>query len=439
MKEKIKSTILILLVINSLILTWFLVYYSPYNDHTTPLEYQTRLKFGRDLDVTNVLKPKQVVLHKGNNQHHILVNNNIFFKSLEQEMKNWSFHNFYPVYRVIDWQEMMENKQGIEIIFGSGLSNILLMQAFIIPSDIIPFESVNRIWITTDKNDNMIAYFLSDELDKVYAAKTSINHDMLNQYLNVGNDHISFEYYWGQDKDNVLVKPVFYLPKEEMKAYSFKKFYTPLSDDDFIQLLFIDPAIVRKVYDKDYKDHTLYTDGTRSLQVYPHSYYVNYYYHSSSVQQEMPDIKKELQGAVRFVNQHGGWEGNYQLESVKQIEESEQSLIYFRQYIEGYPLSTNKEKYGEIILRMNNGIVQSYQRALILLDQNFETKEVSIIDGTTLLHLLAEEGISTEDINLVELSYQVKRSKDYLELLPVWNVNYKDRQTIEIPAFQSGV
>jgi len=438
-KEKIKSIILIILVINSLILTWLLIYYSPYNDHTTPLEYQTRLKFGKDLELRHVLKPKHLIIHSGDNQHYLVANNNILFKSLEEEMKNWSFHNFYPVYRVLDWEDIMENKEGIEIVFGPGLSNSLLMQIFIIPSDIIPLESINRVWITTDNNDNMIAYFLSDQMDKVYAAKPSVTNGMLNHYLNNINDLKDYSYYWQQEKEKVMVKTAFYLPNEEIKMNIVKKFYTPLSDDDFIQLLFIDPALVRKVYDKDYRDHILYTDGSRSLQVYPHQYYINYFYHSINDIPNPNDLQKDLQGAVRFVNQHGGWEGSYQLDSLEHLEQSNQSVLYFHQYLEGYPIIDEKEKYGEIVLNMSGGIAHAYQRAMILLDQNLATEEVLIFSGTELLRLLEEKGIFANDINLVELRYQVKRTKDYLELIPVWHVNYQDSQIFEIPAFQSGV
>ncbi len=67
MKEKIKSIILLLLVLNSLLLSGLLIFYKPSNTIESISEYIPRLKFGKDTTFKLVTNTYQFVIHYRDN------------------------------------------------------------------------------------------------------------------------------------------------------------------------------------------------------------------------------------------------------------------------------------------------------------------------------------------------------------------------------------
>lgn len=438
MRNRIKSGILFILVVNSLILTWFLIFYSPNSSSVSLSEYLPRQKFGNDAEVSNIIKPKQIVYHFGDNTHTVVRPTMNTYRSIEEDISHWSFFDFEPIYKEIDWQTMVEENKGLEIVFHNALTYSILMSEFKVPI-YNSIDLINRLWITEDQTGNIKAYFISDEKDSVFVSRTSITVEVMQEYLNHGmylpKYSYNFAYQSEQDKN---IKQIYYLPQNGIDVKTFRKSFNKVAIEDFIQLLFIDPFIVRKVHEKDNKENIIYTDGIRSMQHFPNDGYLVYFRPVSNSKKEF-DIKKDINAALRFVNQHGGWDENYYLESINRLEGLNQTLFNFRKHIDGIPLYEQEDKFGTIRIQLTDSIVNTFQRSTILLDRNIEYKTIKTINDVQLVNMLEKQQIPKSDIISVELIYHVKRSQDYVELYPYWQIQIKNNSVIELPAYESVV
>ncbi|MFT9486668.1 MAG: YycH family regulatory protein [Tepidibacillus sp.] len=438
MKERIKSIILFVLVANSLFLTWFLIFYSPNNEKESPSEYVPRLTFGQELDVKQMIRPKQIIYHLGENSHSLSNTDSEDFKQLEADFDHWSFYEITSISEPIDWTKMIEVEQGIEIVFPFSLPNSVLSSLYKI-STTMYLDQINRLWLVLDQNEKVIVYFISDQKDKVYQAETSISSKKLSQYIASGVNQPRYSYYWAFNKErNINTKPIFYLPNEGLEMKKVRKFITPVSIEDYIQLLFIDPSMVRKVYELGNKESVLYTDGSRSMQFFPNKRVFSYFQPVTDNRKQL-DWNNDLAASIRFVNQHGGWVGQYQLDDLGFAEATSQPYFTFQQYVGGYPLLTNKYLIGEINIQLVDGIVSKVEQSMTLLDQDLDTKYIKTSSGPELLKKLEQHKIDAKVITSIELGYQVEKKNDVLELFPHWRVRYNQNDEITIPAYEGGM
>jgi len=435
MIEKIKTIILVILVISSLLLTGFLIFPDFTNSTVSLSEYLPRIKFGDDAEMQQMIKPVQIISHFGKNKHTVSFPNMNYYKKIEAEMNHWSFYDFYAVYYGIDWQEMVENRQGIEIVFPDALSYSLLSSVFKLSTTTAEIDAINRLWLTVDHEDNLLAYFISEEKDRVIAAQTSISSQKLKEYLSYGMNKVEFTYHWAAINQQNFVKSIYYLPKESFEMEIYRSTYAPVSVQDFIQLLFIDPMLVRKVYEMNGNQNVIYTDGTRSMQYYPNERYIKYYQPVSNDETQL-DIKKDLYAAVRFVNQHGGWDGTYFIKSIEESKGPDQAVFTFRQFIDGYPVLEHENHYGTIQMYVQDGIVSQFQRSMLLLDKYVEVRSIQVSGEEEIFNLLEQKQIAVSNLQTVTLGYKIIKTQDLLDFIPYWEIRLQDNQVIAFPAYE---
>lgn len=438
MKEKIKSAILLLLVINSLVLTWFLIYDSPNNSSVSLSEYLPRIKFGQESELVQVIKPIKIISHFGENKHSISFPAMESFKKIEADMDHWFFHDFNMIYYGIDWKKMLEEKKGIELVFPDSLSNSLLSSFIKMSSTNLNIESVNRLWLTADDEDNVHAYFISEKKDQVIVSQTSISSQKLNQYLSYTKSQSKYSSYWVEQQKNLFVKQMYYLPIDGIDMKWYLKSYTPVSIVDFTQLLFIDPLVVRKIYEVENNENVIYTDGTRSMQYFFDEKYVSFYQPATGDQTEF-DLKKEAYTAVRFVNQHGGWDGTYYLKEIKRTEGNNQTLFQFLYFLDGFPLLHQEGNYGIIEIQLQDGAITQFQRSTLLLDTIIEKRQIKTMNEEELLNQLDQKEVKKEQIQSVELGYQMAVIQEGMAFYPYWRIQLIDGTVIEIPHDESVV
>ncbi len=423
---------------NSLLLTWLLIFHSPNNSTVSLSEYLPRITFGSESEIQQIIKPTKIIYHLGENRHSLSTPGMESYQKIELDMNHWAFYDFYLVYYGVDWREMIEDKNGIEIIFPHSLSASLLSSMFKVTNTSNKLDSINRIWLSVDNVDNVRAYFISDEEDKVFVSQTSISSQKLTQYTAYSFNQKKYAYYWSSKNETSFIKQTYYLPKEDLEMKLYRQTYNPVSVGDFIQLLFIDPIMVRKVYEQNNNQNVIYTDGTRSIQYYPNEKYIRYYQPVSDNETEI-DINKDAFAAIRFVNHHGGWDGNYYLDKINKMDGASRTAYLFRQYIDGYPIIKNESNYGMIQMQVKDGIINQFQRSMLLLDKSVEVKRVEVMKDIELIQLLEQRNISMGDIKNIELGYKIIETHELLNFTPYWQILLSSDLTIEIPAYESVV
>lgn len=433
MREKIKSIILFVLIINSLILTSLLNFYN-FNDNTVSLsEYYPQVKFGVNIELDELIKPTEIIFHLGDNTHTVVRADNSLYDTINKEMRSWTFYNISLEENIIKWDNIVKNNKGFEVIFSTPLINDALTTVFKFNSNNKNLVYINRIWVFQDNEENIQTYFISDGLDKVYIAKVLISDQILNNFFNEAKSEMVYSSYKSySESEEKLVQQMYYLPNEGLEIDSFTETYNTLSEKDLIQMLFIDPNSVRNVYEEAIKKTVLYTDGINSLQHNIREKYISYYQPVLEYTDEF-DLQKDTNSAVKFINQHGGWDGTYLLENVERKSEEDRTEIVFRKYINGIPLYEDEETYGVIKLKIFDGLVSIFQRSIILIDKSVSEKNRTL-SGNELLKLLNNQGVSETDIKTINLIYKVKRVKNEITLDPYWLINIRSEDTIEILA-----
>ncbi|WP_339060783.1 two-component system activity regulator YycH [Tepidibacillus marianensis] len=435
MKEKIKSILLILLVLNSIVLTWILIYYSPNDGNATISEYLPRFRFGKESSMQEIVQIKQIILHFGNNQHTIIYPESKAYPTFLQEIKKASFYDIALHQQPVDWKTIIESQKGIELILPGDLPQDVLSSILMISSPPQVFDQVNRIWVTSGVDNTTVVYFLSDHDDKVYTAKTSLSMKNMETLLTPNQTLPQYSYLLSQSSAKKAIKKFYYLPEEELQIQIPRRTLVPISEDHLVQIFFLDPTGVRKVYDRKESQRMIYTDGSRSMQVYTGEHYLNYYQPVVNVQRNL-DRVKDLKTGINYINQHGGWEGNYYLTSLKTIG-SRQWEFQFNQYMNGIPVREDDLMPHQV--QINNGSVSFVQIPTMLLIESESANHVSLKKRAVLMGELKKENIASTDIDSMELIFQMVQKREFVEFYPYWEIILNNKKQVEIPADQSGV
>ncbi|WP_410512896.1 two-component system activity regulator YycH [Paenibacillus sp. BR2-3] len=434
MKERIKSWILALLVLSSLIESYYLIYRLPGSD-TAVLSKNLYVKtdnMGPEEKVENLLYPDQMIIHMGDNKHTLFYPSSTFYNLILNRLKGRGFESFQRrSVQDFDWAKLRSENPGIELSFGAGIPVTLLQRVMqLSPDSLFAGESIDRIWIYNLKNDSKAhAIFFSTRGDIVYeAAKADLTVQDVQQHVDFGKNWTSY----------TTVNGDYYVPDSNVSVVEAEIPSGMYTIGQMQSSLFFDAGSTRYIREKDGSE--IYTDSKRSLQVDQEQNWMSYSDPAALPAGESTPAKDALE-AVDFVNQHGGWNGSYRLEAsedgtgeqMASAEEGNQErLVSFQQYYGSYPYGSypimNKPqlRYGVINLDLQQGTVSSYERSLMYVDETKAVKKVvELSGGETLKNQLAQIGKASSVKELAPAYVPVVKG-DKLQLHPVWKVTLSD-------------
>ncbi|WP_025692499.1 YycH family regulatory protein [Paenibacillus zanthoxyli] len=429
MKERIKSWILALLVLGSLVESYYLIYRLPGSDSAVFSEnlYVKTDNMGPEEKVENLLFPDKMIIHLGENKHTLFYPSSTFYNLILTRLKGRSFESFQRrSVQSFNWDKIRSENPGIELSFRSGIPVALLQRVMqLSPDSLFAGESVDRIWIYSGKNDSKAhAVFFSTRGDIVYeAAKADLTVQDVQQHVDFGKSWTPYTTSNGS----------YYVPESNLSLVAAElpsKLYTV---EQMQSSLFFDSGSTRYIREKDGSE--IYTDSKRSLQVDQEHHWMSYSDPAALPEGESTDAKDVLE-AVDFVNQHGGWNGTYKLEAAE--ESNQDRLVSFQQYYGSYPygaypvLDQPKLHYGLIDLRLQQGTVTTYERSLMYSEDDKGSKKiVELPGGDTLRRQLAGISQSSAIRDLYPVYLPVVKG-DKLELTPVWKVDFSNGSSLTL-------
>lgn len=416
MKENLKSLLLALLVVCSLVQSYFMIYRLPGSDTVVKTEndYVRTEDMGEDLQVEGMLYPSQIALHLGDNRHTVFYPESTFYNLIYSRLKGRQFDGFqrYAVEN-IDWKDI-RSRIGVELDFGRGIPVALLQKVMQITSDpLFEGESISRLLIyNTENEDQVRVFFFSSKGDVVYeATKADLTIQDVKQQVDFGKDWIPY-----------TLENGYYIPEKPIDMIETGLTIGLYTTEQMQRSLFFDASITRYIREKDGSE--IYTDSKRSLQVKQDRNWINYTDPAAPATGENNPGKNAL-SAVDFVNQHGGWSGQYRLAQTEGVD-SERNTVVFKQYYGlgqygAFPIiDLSTFHYGEITLEMRQGTITGYERSLIYPKGDiFEKKVIQLEGGDKLREQIS--GLKRES-PIVELypAYVPSLTKDGLLLKPMW-------------------
>jgi regulatory protein YycH of two-component signal transduction system YycFG len=420
--EKFKSISLTLLVAASLVQSYFLAYSTPKFDPINLTDYvQTELN-GTQAELADILFPDQIVLHFGKKGHTVLPVTNQFYRMIFNDfLKQRRFdgvHRVNPAVLNMNWDDIRNEQMGFEIRFKEGIPLNVLLSIMQIKEDTPGANDlITRIWIYTKGNKEEVkTYFFTDSSAVVFeAAKADVSVENVEKFVGLGEYLPTYHSETGD----------YYLPDQPLSVMKVKAPFTQFTPEQLKRSLFVDPSMTRFLTERD--GTQIYTDGKRGLQLRNEQRWFSYSDPVFAPVESRNDLKENLLASIQFINQHGGWNGNFMFNKVTPKQSTGIQTFVFQQYYDNYPvLSTKEAPYGLIKVMLQKGVVSSYERSLMIMDSKGLVKtEVTLPAGKEL-----DDAVNSysKKASLVSVfpAYQAVVSDSTVELIPRWAVELKD-------------
>lgn len=423
MMERLKSITLTLLVLISLVQSYFLAYSSPKFENVVQTDYVKNEVIGTKAELDDILFPEQIILHSGNSTHTLLPRSLPFYHIIYDDFLKRKFYDGFRqtdnTSQKLNWDYIRNNSKGIELRFKESIPLHVLQNIMQIKQDAPSVDDmISRILIyLVDNTEEVHTFFLSDKDSIVYeATKVDISADNVKKFVAFGQSLTPYHSTLGD----------YYLPNDAITMAHIQASFTEFTPDQLKRNLFVDPSMTRYFVERDLTQ--TYTDGKRALQLKNDIHWMNYSDPISTPVENSNDAKDNLLDSIKFINEHGGWNGTYIYSRMSSNLDTGSQSFLFRQYVDNYPLiGLDPNKFGYIKLVMQRGVVSSYERSLINIDSNTIVKQEASLPGGKTLDSLIEIYAKKQDIVTVFPAYQVVVLKgNKVDLVPKWAVELKD-------------
>jgi len=417
MMEKFKSVLLAILVALSLAQSYFLAYSMPSLEAKikTNQDYVQTEPLGPEEEVKNLIFPEQIILHRGEDEHTVFYPDNApYYDMILNLLKGRDFKGFQRnAIDTVDWNQVRREDQGLELRFARPIPFALLQNVFKIDSDFLFFgDSIERIWIYVRKDSEEVrTFFFSADGRNVYE---SLRADLTVRDVST---NVGFGEFWTpyRTTDGRL-----YLPDEPYdKAVQLQVEVSRYTTEQMQRNLFFDPGVIRAIPESS-DGNLIYTDWKRALKVGEDGGWMSFT-DSVAPTEGLTDPVGNVTDAVRFVNQHGGWNGQYRL--TLSDEPDSDNVVRFQQYYNKLPVLPGPGlTFGYMQLKLQQGTVTSYERSLILMDSLPVSRKSRALPGGESLSKLISLGNFDSRVESLFPAYRPTLEQDVITLHPVWAV-----------------
>lgn len=422
MMEKAKSLLLLLLVIASLVQSYFLIYSMPSMEANvkTEQDYVKTDPLGPEEEVDQLLAPEELVLHLGTDKHTVLYPNDYFYSLVLDRLTSREFKSFQQdTVKSVEWDQVRKDDIGIEVRFSRAIPFELLRQSGLFKIDanfLFSADSINRIWIFARKDrEEVRTFFFSADGRNVYE---SLRADLTVQDV---QQCVGFGQYWTPFSE---LEGGVYVPDQAKSFDDVEVPFSRYSPEQIQRNLFNDPTTTRMIQDQ--QDGTrIYSDGKRGLKIEQEWGWMSYtdFVAPTGDQNNLSD---NIAAAVQFVNQHGGWNGTHRL--VRSEGPANDSAVRFQQYFNDLPIvSTGPFRFGYMQLAVQQGVVSSYERSMIVFDEaNYRKTGKTELPGGAGLRSRIRDAADGAVVEAVYPAYVPTLGKQAVQLRPVWAIRLQD-------------
>ncbi|WP_128895576.1 YycH family regulatory protein [Longirhabdus pacifica] len=418
MKEKIKSVLLFLLIVTSLWQSYLLAYSQP---KFSPIHFATYVENelqGSKKEESAFFFPTSLVLHFGENKQTVLNPDHAFYEKIfYDKISKRKFESFQLVSLEAEaLLALQRSSRGVEIKFEQLVPVPILQNMMQLENNYtLQSEKIKSIWIGSNEgNDEVNVYFFAAS-NNVYQ---SINADFL---LDDIEQYLTFGQYLNEQVNYTSVDTIhgaFYLPEKEIPSAEITMSVNEYTAESFINSLFVDPSTSRSFPQTD--GSQIYTDGKRGLQIDENGNWMSFTNPVAPTQQSSTAYAN-LATAIKFVNQHGGWNGTYRL---YRFPEQTEEMFRFVSYYNTLPIIQTEESiFGLVQVQMEENVVTSYERSMLEWDEEISRSKYMLSGGEELTALINDY---SEPIVTVFPAYEVVRETENVTFIPRWAVEKED-------------
>ncbi|AXF56466.1 YycH family regulatory protein [Salicibibacter kimchii] len=431
MVERVKTIILTILMIMSLILTWQLWTYQPELRFLDEESVEESDQLSDQVELADVIGPANVVFHRDHEQWITAHGSLDFVDDMATDLFSSEWRNL-EIMEGVEQEPLYESDEDkIEFILPTALP-LTLVENWFEDDPSIAEQQESRFTferlLLIDKGGALHVQLVSFEDQQVLEGNIDMDIDTFQMYmeqLDGSNVYYATEAHVGGD-DDALQEPV-YLPAESVSYPQLQFHSTKIDEEALLPYLFMDRASVSTPeLGNQGEGEQLYHSSDRQMRVSRFGNFIEYDY----PQNEISDGRDEqiISAAYAFINAHGGFTNSYQLYdwNVSGGGESAQ----FRMHVDGIPvLDTHATwfDYSSINVTQQNDVISSYDRPAFTFDEHEplnddpEDQMRELLDGESVLDEIEEsDSLEPEDIEDIRIGYEMERVDTYVNVVPHW-------------------
>lgn len=406
--EVMKTYILSILVLISLLLTFSLWNYKPNTLSSNNPIFVNEVDLGGKEEIKrSLIEPSTITFH--NNERYYGFKTPLEGQKLYRDMQDWILKD-YQSSAVLG---RPTNNHQVEITFENTLPLEIIRSLFSIgEKDSLPNWSFQRMFILFNQaTSSLEVVFLSiDEHQQIkYVVNDSRVYASLWSYMEK-SDRLSEYILFGSEESPI------YLPKNKLEIKSHSLAVKSINPTLLIDALFSNPSSVSSNFEKSY-----FADGERGMSVLREGRSMEFInpIHSNERRTDMIEL---LDLSVENINEHKGWTNDYRLVDVNIKED----LVRYRMFYDGYPIYNNID-LSIIEQQWRNQDLHLYRRPLFSANILFGDNTIKLPSGTEIINYLTNhKDYQLSEIKDIRVGYKLTYfdGASYLTLDPVWYMNY---------------
>lgn len=426
MIEWVKSAILTILILTSLLLSGLLLYRTPNAEEINRVDYIPQQLIGEARQLEELVKPRSVVYHSGNGTHFMAFAGDPMYDQSMDLLTEWQLTGAEEVtLSTADWEQLLAEYPGWEWRFPTAIpGKVLFGRLFSGMDELEEHVAIDRVWIYQKQNE-ITVLFIADLINRVYASKVIANEEKTLFSRRDGSGllpvmPVTERLVSAQPYEPVRLRTS-YFPRQATTMPAWKAPLQEIDMDQMKNLLFLDPSLVRTVTDTE-EGAVMMQDGTRSTRYVETDHMLYYQNYKLKIEPEPVDI--DLGDTIQFINRHGGWMADHRLVKVEMGGSDDHVNRYeFRMVKDGLPVYANgQQRYGTTVTtESKGGHVLRYERSL-----HFTSEDEFVISSPVPGGLKAlEQMLKTfdpADIRDMFPAYRITKEEDELLYVPGWRI-----------------
>ncbi|MDB5083686.1 MAG: hypothetical protein JWN30_572 [Bacilli bacterium] len=423
--ERMKTSVLCLLVASSLVLSYALWNDTPVSDSSpVAITYTPASALGPGKTVNQVALPAEIVIHEGDDGHVVLRPFTDPFNQALDLLKKIAVTDWVPIDFTDDLWHKISSSKAITVKDELPPASDRTDHALGLP---LPANVQQTAWLHYYKEGSDLRIIVQSGL-KAYTSKAILPID-----LNSITDKFSQEPVYSQY--GTRLNP-YYLPTNPLQVLEEHFTIKAYQVQPLVNSFFVDLSLIRTI--KEPSGNQIYTDGARGVQMDLAGQtisYTNYSLQAGSGGRSTANLLDNgLKSALDFTNSHGGLNGNFRvsLGDAKELvsaADASQHEFTFRKYVDGFPVF---DSLSSVKVWVGSGGVETMGRPLFYLTDSQETApKLKLLAADALWLQLDKRAITTGDVTAIELVLHTVSdgsSALSLGLYPVWEVTAKNKQ-----------
>lgn len=243
--EKIKSIGLALLVAISIILTLSIWSYQPNYDTIKRDNIHEVSSISETKEASHLVKPSTVLFHK--DDEHYGSTRDIEVDEIMKEIQTWTFTNTVDVSSRItekEFGELLHGENRLELLFPAFIPFYTMSTITTFEDDSVPNAVFDRIIITNinTREKQATVYFVSTKERLVFRSEASSTNlsAFKKQFIKDAEKWEPYVHY------PLAANEQLFLPEKQPVLSSYKYLPDEIDIEDFKDLLFSDPSLVKK-------------------------------------------------------------------------------------------------------------------------------------------------------------------------------------------------